>query len=168
MAQDIKINGVTYNGAPSVSIPKAVGNDEAVFFDTSGADAAAGDILSGKTAFGPNGSVSGSMTDNGTVTGTISAVAGEYTIPAGKHSGSGKVKIDPTEQAKIISGNIKKGATILGVNGSNDVVDTSDADATASHILSGKTAYVGGSKVVGALTTATVSQDSVTKVVHIA
>lgn len=167
MAQDIKINGVTYNGTPSVSIPKAEGNEEAVFYDTSDADAAAGDILSGKSGYGPNGKINGSMTDNGAVSATISTVAGEYTVPAGKHSGSGKVKIDTTEQAKIISSNIRKGVTMLGVTGSNDVVNTGDADATAAHIISGKTAYVGGSKVTGSLTTVSVSQDSTTKVVSI-
>lgn len=168
MAKNIKINGVTYSDVPYISIPLAEGNDDAEFYDTTGATAAAADILSGKTAFGPNGSVSGSMPDNGSVSGTISTAAGEYTIPAGKHSGGGKVAIDSTEQAKIVSGNIRKGVTLLGVSGDNNVVDTSDADAAAAHILSGKTAYVGGSKVTGTMTAATVSQDSTTKVVSIA
>ena len=104
MAKNVKINGVTYENVPQVEIPLADNSgNSAVFFDTGAADAAAGDILSGKTAYGASGSISGSMTDNGTVSGTISTVAGTYTIPAGKHSGSGSVSIDSTEQGKIIS-----------------------------------------------------------------
>lgn len=61
MAQNVIINGVTYSNVPEVDIPKASGGT-AKFFDTSGANAASGDILSGKTAFGANGSVSGSLT----------------------------------------------------------------------------------------------------------
>ena len=65
-----------------------------------------------------NGSkVNGSMTNNGSVTGTISTKAGEYTVPTGYHDGGGKVKISTAEQAKIIEGNIKAGVEILGVTG---------------------------------------------------
>ena len=58
------------------------------------------------------------MTNNGSVTGTISTKAGQYTVPIGYHDGSGKVGIASTEQAKIIASNIKAGVTILGVEGS--------------------------------------------------
>lgn len=54
----------------------------------------------------------------GAVTGTISTKAGQYTVPAGYHNGSGKVSIASTEQEKIVAGNIKSGITILGVAGS--------------------------------------------------
>ena len=168
MAQNILINGVTYSDVPQVEIPKTNNGGTAVFYDTAAATADAGDILSGKTAFCASGSVNGSMTDNGTVTGTISTKAGTYTIPAGKHSGSGTVAIDSTEQGKIISDNIKATVTILGVTGKSSVVDTADADATAAQILSGKYAYVNGSKIQGSMTAATVSQDSTTKVLSIA
>lgn len=169
MAKNVKINCVTYEDVPQVNIPLAdnSGND-AVFFDTSGADAADGDVLTGKKFFKGSGMSTGSMADNGTVSQAISTKAQVVTIAAGKHSGSGAVQIDSTEQAKIISGNIKKGVTLLGVSGSNTVVDTSDADATAAHILNGHSAYVGGQKVNGSLTTPTVSQDATTKVLSIA
>lgn len=58
------------------------------------------------------------ITENGAVTGTISAKAGQYTIPAGYHNGSGIVEIASAERAKIIAGNIKSGVSILGVAGS--------------------------------------------------
>ena len=169
MAKNVKINGVTYEEVPQVEIPLADNSgNSAVFYDTTGASAAAGDVLSGKTFFGSAGAASGSMTDNGTVTQTIGTKDQVVTIAAGKHSGSGTVQISSTEQAKIISDNIKKGATILGVSGSNTVVDTSDANAAAGHIISGKTAYVGGTKITGSLTTPTVSQDATTKILSIA
>ena len=85
--------------------------------DTSDATAVAAEILSGKTAYKAGAMLTGTMTNNGGVTGTISTVAGQYTVPQGYHDGSGKVGIDATEQLKIIAGNIKAGVTILGVLG---------------------------------------------------
>ena len=108
------------------------------------------------------------MTDNGAVSGVVSSPNGRYTIPAGYHNGSGSVGLDPASAAAIVSGNIRSGCTVLGVSGSASVVDTGDADAAAAHILSGRTAYVGGTKITGTLTAAAISQDSTTKVVSIA
>ena len=85
--------------------------------DTSGATALAGDILYGETAYANGNLITGSMTNNGAVTGTITTKAQEYTIPQGYHDGSGKVSISSTEQNKIIASNIKSGITILGVEG---------------------------------------------------
>lgn len=85
--------------------------------DTSDANATAAEILSAKTAYVNGSKITGSMTNNGGVTGTISTKDGQYTVPAGYHDGSGKVSIDSTEQAKIIAGNIKDGVEILGVTG---------------------------------------------------
>jgi len=57
------------------------------------------------------------MTNRGGVTGTISTLAGTYTVPQGYHDGSGTVSIDSTEQSKLIASNIREGVTILGVTG---------------------------------------------------
>lgn len=85
--------------------------------DTTDADATAGDILYGATAYVNKNKITGSMTNNGSVTGVISTKTGEYTVPQGFHDGAGKVAISSTEQAKIIASNIKSGITILGVEG---------------------------------------------------
>lgn len=94
--------------------------------DTSDDTAAVSEILSGKTAHARGSLLTGTMTNNGGVTGTISIKAQQYTIPQGYHDGSGKVSIATAEQAKIISANIREGVTILGVEGemtgSEDVV----------------------------------------------
>lgn len=86
--------------------------------DTSEDTAAVGQILSGKTAHARGAQLTGTMPNNGAVTGTISTVAGQYAIAQGYHDGSGKVSISATEQAKIIAANIKDGVQILGVTGS--------------------------------------------------
>ena len=116
MAQNVVINGVTYQNVPEVDIPKS-GSGTAKFYDTSSADITSDHVLTGKTAFGASGAVSGGMANNGSTSGTISTKAGTVSIPSGYTSG-GTVKIDDTEQAKIIAGNIKSGVTILGQAGS--------------------------------------------------
>ena len=167
MAKNVKINSVVYAEVPQVSIPLAEGQGTAVFYDTTEATAASGDILTGKSAFIGNGFVAGSMPNNGAVSGSISKADGTYAILAGFHNGKGAVRISSEEQAKLVSGNIKAGVTILGVSGKSSVVDTSDATAAAGTIVSGKTAYINGTKVTGSLTTVSVSQDSLTKILTV-
>lgn len=81
------------------------------------ATATASDILFGKTAYLSSGKATGTMQDNGAVAGVIDTLSGEYSIQQGYHNGSGSVKINETEQAKLIASNIKNGVTILGVTG---------------------------------------------------
>ena len=150
-----------------MEIPKSGGGGNAVFYEASTDTATAGDILTGKSAHSSSGAINGNMANNGAVSGTISTKAGTYQVPVGYHNGSGTVAIASAEQNKIISGNIKSGVTILGVSGSSTVVDTSDGDATTSHILSGKTAYVNGSKLTGQLVVPSISQDSTTKILTV-
>lgn len=114
MAQNVIINGVTYANVPEVDIPKST-SGTAKFYDTASADLSAGDLLTGKTAFGANGSVSGSMANNGATGGTISTKAGTVTIPAGYTTG-GTVSLGGVTDC--VAGNILTGKTILGVAGS--------------------------------------------------
>ena len=114
MAQNVVINGVVYNDVPAVDIPKASGG-KAIFYDTASADVSAGDVLTGKTAYGASGSVSGSMANNGATGGTIGAKAGTVTIPSGYTTG-GTVSL--TNVTDCVAGNILSGKSILGVTGS--------------------------------------------------
>ena len=84
--------------------------------DTSDANATASEILATKTAYVNGNKVTGTMTNNGSVSGVIDDLTA-YTIPSGYHDGGGTVAIDSTETAKIIPGNIKDGVEILGVTG---------------------------------------------------
>lgn len=89
------------------------------FFDVDSTDATVGvaEILSGKTAYARGVKITGTMPNNGGVTGAIATKEGQYIIPQGYHDGSGKVGIEFTEQEKLIATNIREGITILGITG---------------------------------------------------
>lgn len=93
--------------------------------NTQDATAAQAEIIKGKTAYVRGSKFTGSMPNNGAVTGTISEKGGSYTIPQGYHDGSGSVVIDSTEQAKLIPANIREGIVVLGVTGT--MTGTEDA-----------------------------------------
>lgn len=84
----------------------------------------ASDLLTGKSANNSNGEkVNGTMPNKGAVTASLNC-GGSYTIPAGYHSGSGKVT-------------------------ANSLSSQTSANATAKDIISGKTAWVNGRKLNG-------------------
>lgn len=87
-------------------------------------NAAAADVLSGKTFTSANGvKVKGTMTNQGAKTASLNC-GGSYTIPAGYHNGSGKVT-------------------------ANSLSSQTSATAAAADIASGKTAWVNGKKITG-------------------
>ena len=86
--------------------------------DTSEDTVAVAEILVGKTAHARGVKITGTMPNNGAVSGSIATKDGQYTVPQGFHDGSGKVGIASAEKAKLIPGNIKSGVEVLGVTGS--------------------------------------------------
>lgn len=148
--KNLIINKVEYADVYKVNLPFADGSGNASYLETSDADAAAGEILAGKSGYVNGEKVVGTMPDNGATGGTISTPAGKVTIPAGYTEG-GEVALDADSAKNITAKNIKAGVTILGVEGDSNVVDTEDGTAAAGDILTGKDAYVGGAKVAGSM-----------------
>ena len=112
MAQNVIINGVTYQNCPEVDIPKS-GGGTAKFMDTSDANAAAGDILDGKSGYVNGVKISGSIQSKEAATYTPGT--SDQTIASGQYlSGAQTLKGD----ANLVSQNIANGVTIFGVQGS--------------------------------------------------
>ena len=107
------LSGVTAHDKSGAPITGTCSYDS----DTSNDTAAVSEILSGKTAHARGALLTGTMTNVGAQTGSITTKAQQVTITQGYHDGSGKVSISSTEQAKIIATNIRQGVTILGVEG---------------------------------------------------
>lgn len=111
-ASDV-LSGVTTHGKDGAPITGTCTYDS----DTSDDTAAVSEILSGKTAHARGALLTGTMTNNGAQTGSITTKAQQVTIAQGYHDGSGKVSIASAEQDKIIATNIRQGVSILGVQG---------------------------------------------------
>lgn len=122
--------GITAHGADGAPITGTNTYDA----DTSGDTAIASEILAGKTAHARGQLITGTMANNGAVSGSIDDLSTPYTIPQGYHDGSGTVSVDSVEAAKIIPGNIKSGVEILGVTGdyTGEAISAQTKNATPS------------------------------------
>lgn len=112
MAQNVIINGVTYQSVPEVDIPKS-GGGSAKFMDTADANAVAGEILSGKTAYVNGTKLTGQIQSKAAQ--TYTPTTSDQTIASGQYlSGAQTIKGD----ANLTAVNIASGVTIFGVEGS--------------------------------------------------
>ena len=120
--------------------------------DVSNVDAVAGDVLAGKIIVAADGTeVTGTMTDNGSVSRVLDATTGNqsYTVPAGKHSGSGVVSISleeksatPTTSSQNItptSGKVLSRVTVNAIPANYG--DTTGDTAVAANVLAGVKAH---------------------------
>lgn len=84
--------------------------------NTTDANATASELLLNKTAYVNKVKITGQMPNNGANEITVTSLGGT-TIPIGFYDGSGKAVIDSTSAANITATNIRRGITILGVEG---------------------------------------------------
>lgn len=219
MAQNVVINGVTYQNVPSVQIPLSGTSGNAEFFDTSDATLDSGaKMLSGNTAYADGTKFTGSIA---TKTSTdITASGDTVTVPAGYYasqntksvasgsatapatiSGSSAsistgtntltlsktVSVTPTVSAGYVAsataGNssVSLTASVTTKAAATITPSTSNQEIAAGTYLTGKQTISGDANLVssniksgvsifgvaGSLTSATVSQDSITKVLSI-
>lgn len=142
MAQNVIINEVTYQNVPEVDIPKS-GGGTAKFYDTSGADAAAGDIRNNKKVYGSNGLVTGSMQEKAAASYKPSTTT--QTVAANQYLAGAQTILAVTME-NLLAQYIANGVTIK-------IGCSTDDDCVAS--------------VTGTLSQAVVSQDGSSKVLSI-
>ena len=94
-------------------------------------------ILISQTAWVNGSKITGTMANQGAVTSSLNA-GSSYTVPAGYHSGSGVIT-------------------------ANSLSSQTSATATAAQILSGQTAWVGGTKLTGTMT----NKDAITGAISV-
>lgn len=140
-----------------------VGAIPEAYQDVSATTAAPGDVLANKVFVDAEGvTQTGTMPDNGAVAKVLDASTGnqEYTVPAGKHSGAGKVSIvledksaTPTKAAQDITptkGKVLGKVTVGAIP--DKYQDVSGVTAKAADVLDGKfIVLTDGSKVEGTM-----------------
>ena len=107
------LSGYTAHGANGAPVTGTCTFDS----DTSNDTLQIAEALAGKTFHARGTAYTGTMTNNGAVSGVISSKSTPYTVPQGYHDGSGTVSIDSTSASNLIAANVREGVTILGVEG---------------------------------------------------
>lgn len=113
MAQNVIINGITYQNVPKVSIPKSGGSGNAEFVDTSDATLTNGaSMLSTVTAYSNGSKITGTIASKSAQTYTPTTT--DQTIASGQYlSGAQTIKGDTNLQPQYIA----NGVAIFGVTG---------------------------------------------------
>lgn len=124
--------------------------------NTTDANATAGEILSGKTAYVNKNKVTGSMTNNGSNDVTVTSKSGT-SIPAGYYDGSGKAVIDSTSATNLVATNIRNGVTILGVEGTLSAEDGLTVGAISATPTSSQQVITAASQSLDYITQVTVA-----------
>lgn len=118
------------------------------YIDTSDANATAEEILINKTAYIDGSKITGTMSDNGAITKVLDATTNNqnYIIPAGYHSGSGKVNIaleeknaTPTKSTQTITpteGRVLSKVLVAAIPDAYQ--DVTAVTASAADVLTGK------------------------------
>ena len=135
MAQNVVINGVTYQNVPSVQIPKST-SGTAEFFDTSDATLdSGGKMLSGNTAYANGtkytGSIETKTSSDLTVSGaTVTVPAGYYASQASKSVASGSATAPATISGT--SASVSTGTNTLTLSKTISVTPTVSAGYVSS------------------------------------
>lgn len=142
MAQNVIINGITYQNAPEVDIPK-VGGGTAKFMDTSDSNATAADMLAGKTGY----------VDGRKITGNIpSKAASSFKPSSADQTIASKQYLEGVQTIKAVQVT-GLSASVIAAGVEVKIGCAEDDDSVMS--------------LVGALSSAVISQDSTTKILSI-
>ena len=119
------------------------------YYNITNINTSSSNVLSEVAFVNSNGKQYGTMPNNGDV--TIIPTIEQQTKSSGYYNSLTVEAVTNDIDSNITPDNIKKDISILGVTGTLEALDTSDANATSDDIVEGKIAYVNGQKIIGGL-----------------